>query len=82
MKTLRIALGSFLLGAALSFAPLVTYACASMIWVQDDGNCNSYHRYNLNGSSSNGHVEVCSYAPAGGSAHIESGNCEDLPYIF
>jgi hypothetical protein len=82
MKTWKLALLSFVAGLVLAAAPILTYACDASIWVQDDGNCNSYHRYVLNGSSSGDGVEVCSYGPAGGSAHIESGHCEDLPYVL
>lgn len=82
MKTLKLAFLSFVVGVALSAYPILTHACASMLWVQSEDNCNMYDRYVLNGSSSNGEVEVCSYGPSGGSQHYESGSCGDLPYVM
>jgi hypothetical protein len=62
---------SFVIGVALSAASVAAFACAGTIYVQDDTNCNMYHRYVLTGSSSGGGVEVCSYGDSGGSLHRE-----------
>ncbi len=64
MKTLKIALGSFLVGAVLSLAPIVAYAgCDQEIWVQDSPDCHMSHRYELmeGGQSCNSEVCVCAY---------------------
>jgi hypothetical protein len=77
MKTLKIALGSFLLGAALSVAPIVAYAaCEEEIWVQDTSDCQVYHRYTLVGSNCGGDVCVCAYIrDESACPHIEEGPC-------
>jgi hypothetical protein len=77
MKTLKIALGSFLLGAALSVAPIVAYAqCDQYIWVQDSADCHESHRYELVGSDCGGGVCVCAYLRSEGQcAHMEEGPC-------
>jgi hypothetical protein len=82
MKTLKLALLSFVAGVVLSIAPIVTHACASTVWLQSSTNCNAYDRYTLVSSSSDGGVEVCYYQASGGSQHIEAGLCDDLPYIM
>jgi hypothetical protein len=82
MKTWKLALSAFVLGVALSAASIAAYACDSQIWVQSSDNCNAYDRYVLVGSSSSDGVEVCAYEAAGGAQHIESGLCEDLPFIM
>lgn len=84
MRTLRMALLSFLFGVAISFATAVGYAaCADMIWVQDAEDCHIYHRYNLVGESCEGGVCVCAYLPAAGSStHHQEGKCADLPPII
>lgn len=71
MKTLKLALISFAVGATLSAGSFAAYACASEIYVQDQADCHFYTRYVLVGSSSNGEVEVCAYQDAGGSKHRE-----------
>jgi len=71
MKTLKLALISFAVGATLSTGSLAAYACASTIYVQDQSDCHFYSRYVLVGSSSNGEVEVCAYENSGGSLHRE-----------
>ena len=77
MKTLRIALGSFLLGAALSIAPIAVYAeCDSQMWLQDMPDCHYYHMYVLTGSNCDPEVCVCSYSQTS-SIHYESGPCDD-----
>ena len=81
MKTLKLALLSFVAGVVLSVAPIVTYACAADIWVADTDDCHVYHRYVLVGSSSGGGVSVCAYE-ATGTTHIESGSCDGLPFIL
>ena len=77
MKTLKIVLASFFVGAVLSIAPLVAYAaCEQEIWVQDDPDCHVSHRYELVGENCSGGVCVCAYIRAEGEcAHIESGPC-------
>jgi hypothetical protein len=76
MKTLRIALGSFLLGAALSLAPIAAYAaCDPYIWLQDGPDCHYYHMYALNGSNCDSEGCVCSYYRTS-SVHYESGHCD------
>jgi hypothetical protein len=78
MTALKVALGSFLMGAALSVAPIVAYAaCDEEIWVQDDpSNCQIHHRYTLVGSNCDGDVCVCAYMRDEDSCpHIESGPC-------
>jgi hypothetical protein len=82
MKTLKIALGSFLVGAALSIAPIVTYACDAEIWVADTGDCHVYHRYVLVGTGGDEEVQICAYESAGGSPHIESGPCSEMPPVM
>ncbi len=77
MKTLKLALASFFVGAVLSIAPIVAYAqCDSEIWFQDTSDCHVYHRYTLTGSSCNSEVCVCSYArDESACPHIEEGPC-------
>lgn len=78
MKTLKLMLASFFVGAVVSLAPIVAYAqCDSQIWVQDDpSNCQVSHRYELVGSNCSDGVCVCAYMRAEGEcAHIESGPC-------
>ena len=82
MKTWKLTLLSFVAGMVLAVAPIVTHACASMIWLQSADSCNAYDRYNLVSSSSGGGVEVCYYQKSGGSQHIESGHCDELPYLM
>jgi hypothetical protein len=80
MKTLKIALGSFLVGAALSVVPMVAYAsCDPNIWVQDPSDCHVYHRYELVGSNCGDGVCVCAYMDSGGCVHRESDCSEDGP---
>src|SRR5678815_4750802 len=45
MKTLKLALISFAVGATLSTGSLAAYACASTIYVQDQSDCHFYSRY-------------------------------------
>lgn len=62
MKTLKIAIGSFFVGAVLSLAPIVAYAaCDTYIWVQDSADCHESHMYVLTGSNCGDDVCVCSY---------------------
>jgi hypothetical protein len=64
MKTLKIALGSFFVGAVLSLAPIVAYAtCDQYIWVHDTADCHESHMYALmeGGESCNSEVCVCAY---------------------
>jgi hypothetical protein len=62
MKTLKIALGSFFVGAVLSLAPIAVYAqCDSAIYVQDMSDCHYYSRYTLVGSNCGDGVCVCAY---------------------
>jgi hypothetical protein len=76
MKSLKIALGSFFVGAVLSLAPIVAYAsCDQEIWVQDSPDCHMYHRYVLTGSNCGDDVCVCSYAQTS-SVHRED-SCGD-----
>jgi len=78
MKTLKIALCSFMFGAVLSIAPMVAYAqCEQDIWVQDEpSNCQVFHRYTLVGQNCGGGVCVCAYIRDEDSCpHIESGPC-------
>lgn len=77
MKTLKIALGSFFVGAVLSLAPIVAYAaCEQEIWVQDTPDCHEYHRYELmeGGESCSDYVCVCAYRQTS-SVHREE-TCE------
>lgn len=78
MKTLKIALGSFVVGALLSLAPIVAYAsCDQYIWVQDSPDCHESHMYILmeNGESCNSEVCVCAYTQTS-SVHRED-HCYD-----
>lgn len=77
MKTFKIVLASFFLGAVLSIAPIVAYAeCEQYIWVQDDADCHVSHMYELVGSNCSGDVCVCAYIRKESEcAHIESGPC-------
>jgi len=61
MKSLKVALWSLVVGVVLSVAPIVTYACSSSIYVQDQSNCHFYSRYDLAGSSCGDGVCVCAY---------------------
>ncbi len=54
MKTLKLALISFAVGATLSTGSLAAYACASTIYVQDQSDCHFYSRYVLVGLASTG----------------------------
>ena len=62
MKTLRIAVGSFLLGAA-PIAPIAAYAvCDNQIWVQDmAGVTTPMYQLMENGESCNNGVVYCAY---------------------
>jgi hypothetical protein len=76
MKTFKLALGSFVVGAVLSIAPIGAYAaCSEQIWVQDGSDCHIYNMYSLVGSNCGGDVCVCAYAQDGGCYHYESGPC-------
>jgi hypothetical protein len=77
MKTIKLVLASFFLGAVLSIAPIVAYAaCEEEIWVQDDPDCHVSHRYVLAGQNCGGDVCVCAYIRDDSQcAHIESGPC-------
>jgi hypothetical protein len=65
MKTIKLVLASFFLGAVLSIGPIVAFAaCEQEIWVQDSADCHESHRYVLmeNGESCNHEVCVCAYS--------------------
>ena len=62
MKTLKMTLGSFFVGAIISLAPIVAYAaCDSEVWIQDSPDCHMYHRYVLVGENCGPEVCVCAY---------------------
>ena len=82
MKTLKRALGSFFVGAALALTTIAAYAaCDQYIWVQDSPDCHEYHMYTLTGSNCGDDVCVCSYAQTR-SVHREDTCEEDLMMLL
>jgi hypothetical protein len=81
MKKWKVALASFAIGIGLSVAPIATYACAGIIWIQDQPDCHMYSRYVLVGSSSENGVEICAYEDAMDPCKHREDSCDQGPIL-